>query len=71
MTTKVKEILKLLEKLEEAEQEKALLFVKRMTGLHKQPGAILQLAGTIAKEDLKTMEGAIEKGCESIDEHEW
>ena len=71
MTTKVKEILKQLEKLEEAEQEKVLLFVKRMAGLHYQHGSLLQLAGTITKEDLKSIEGAIEKGCENIDEHEW
>ena len=71
MTTKVKEILKQLEKLEEAEQERVLLFVKRMAGLHKQPGTIMQLAGTIEKADLKSMKDAIEKDCENIDGNEW
>ncbi len=71
MTTKVKEILKQLEKLEEAEQEKVLLLIRRIVGLHKPQGSIMQLAGTIDKEDLESMKKAIEKDCENIDGHEW
>ncbi|MCY4552233.1 MAG: hypothetical protein OXC79_01055 [Candidatus Poribacteria bacterium] len=64
--TTIQEIVERLEKLTLGEQRQVLDFALELTGeLAKHyPGKnLLQLAGTISKEDLEIMKQTIEEGC--------
>lgn len=68
------EIVQRLKNLSLEQQRKVLGFILELSGEppKKYPGKnLLQLVGTISKEDLEIMKQAIEEGCEQIDESEW
>ena len=55
-------------------QRRVLEYVEALDASVRQgvPGSKpLQFAGTIPPDDLRTMEAAIESGCEQVDVNEW
>jgi len=63
-----------LEHLPLGEQRQVLDFAKALATarLRGVPGkTLLQFAGSIQADDLKTISKAIEDGCEKVDGHEW
>lgn len=73
-TTTIQEIVQRLKSLSIEQQRQVLDFILEFSGEppKKYPGKnLLQLVGTISKEDLEIMKQAIEEGCEQIDESGW
>jgi hypothetical protein len=66
-------ILDELRHLDRDQQQRVLDFAQSLvTKPRGVPGAaLLRFAGTIPEEDVRTMEKAIEAGCEQVDEREW
>ena len=68
------ELLKQLDQLPLEYQKKVLEFARSLnnTSLKGKPGKnFLKFAGAIDSDSLKTMEEAIEYGCERVDANEW
>ncbi len=67
-----KEILKTINVLNKEQQLKLLGFVDSLISKKaKSEFNILNLAGSISKEDLRLMQEAINEDCETIDKNEW
>ncbi len=72
--TTIQEIVERLRSLSLEQQRTVLDFILELSGEppKQYPGKnLLQLVGTISKEDLEIMKQAIEEGCEQIDELQW
>ncbi|MDE0314286.1 MAG: hypothetical protein OXM61_05245 [Candidatus Poribacteria bacterium] len=72
--TTTQEIVQQLKSLSLEQQRQVLDFILELSAepLKQYPGKnLLQLVGTISKEDLEIMKQTIEEGCEQIDESEW
>ena len=71
--TTTQQIVKHLKTLSLEQQRQVLGFMLELSGEppKQYPGKnLLQLVGTISREDLKIMEQTIEEGCEQVDESE-
>lgn len=70
----ITQVLEQLQELPENLQRKVLDFVqslKAQTDNGMKGKELLVFAGAISGEDLKAMQEAIDKDCETIDENEW
>ena len=70
------ELLKQLDQLPIAQQQRVLDFARSLSRRHRKPlvflaRELLKFAGTISPEDCKAMMEAIEEGCEQIDYESW
>lgn len=65
------ELLKTIELLDGAQQDKALAFIKSLLQTEWSGKTLLPFAGSIDANSLNEMSAAIEAGCEKIDAHEW
>jgi hypothetical protein len=62
----------LFEKLDAAQQQRVLEFVRSLSEPQGVPGSsLLRFAGMIPLDDLEKMAQAIEEDCERIDPSEW
>ena len=66
-------LLERLDQLSEGEQRKILEFAENLPSTPKgTPGKdLLKFFGTIDPEDCRSMEAAIEAGCERVDPRDW
>lgn len=65
------QLLSYLNKLEKNQKISVLNYLKKIAKKDNSRTDLLDLAGSISKEDLKLMELSIDKDCEKIDENEW
>jgi hypothetical protein len=67
------QILREVQSLNDDQQHQVWQYVQslRQKPAPKPGAALLDLAGTISKEDLRLMEQAIEEGCEQVDPNGW
>ncbi len=73
-STTIQEIVTQLKTLSLEQQRQVLDFMLELSDKQPKqyPGKnLLQLVGTISKEDLEIMKQTIKDGCEQIDESEW
>jgi hypothetical protein len=71
-TTLEKELLETLHILTPSQQQQVLSFARSLPSQKGTSGhELLSFAGTIDKDDLRSIQQAIQKDCERIDSNEW